>query len=174
MLVLAILVLSPGLSYGFWKPGNTMCKAIESTHHTCSVTQGGNAFLQVITNASGLQVHFKKQFLTGGSEEVLTIKKGELKIRYDSFRNRTEAFMDNGTIKIQNVKWEDAGKYNVEIFHSNGTHINKFDMTLEVKANPWPYVVFACSSVGAFLVIVLISVCICRKVKARKQPGAVI
>ncbi|XP_055015179.1 uncharacterized protein LOC110160675 isoform X2 [Boleophthalmus pectinirostris] len=171
-MILAILVLLPGLSYGFLKPSDTMCKATE-TKSTCSVMLGGNIFLQVMSNASTYRIQFKKQ-LPSGSKEVLAIKKERLLIREDSFSNRTEAFINNGTIKIQNLQWEDAGKYKVEIYDTKGSNVKTVEMTLEVKANLWPIVVIAGSSVGAFLVLVLISVCIYRKVKTNKQPGTAI
>ncbi|KAJ0002481.1 hypothetical protein NQD34_007630 [Periophthalmus magnuspinnatus] len=170
-MILAILILLPGLSCGFLKPSDTMCKLIDTTESTCSVTHGGNVFLQVMSSASDHRLQFKKQ-LSSGSKEVFTIKERTLKIREDSFKNRTEAFMDNGTIKIQNVQWEDVGKYKVEIYDTNGANLETVEVTLEVKANPWPVIVLAASSVGAFLVVVLISVCIYRKVRTHKQSGA--
>uniref|UniRef100_A0A3B4AX37 Immunoglobulin subtype domain-containing protein n=1 Tax=Periophthalmus magnuspinnatus TaxID=409849 RepID=A0A3B4AX37_9GOBI len=148
-MILAILILLPGLSCGkcsfiitkcqnpnktfpfiagFLKPSDTMCKLIDTTESTCSVTHGGNVFLQVMSSASDHRLQFKKQ-LSSGSKEVFTIKERTLKIREDSFKNRTEAFMDNGTIKIQNVQWEDVGKYKVEIYDTNGANLETVEIT---------------------------------------------
>lgn len=161
-LFLVILMLLPGLNYGFLTPSDTICKAINDT--TCTVTLGGSVFLQVMNNASGYRIHFSR-----GSKEIFKIKRGTLEVHEDAFRNRTEAFMDSGTIKIQNVQWEDAGQYIVEIYNTDGRNLKTVQVTLEVKANPWPVVVYAGTSVGVFLLLVFISCCIYRKVKKRKQ-----
>ncbi|CAL1613288.1 unnamed protein product [Knipowitschia caucasica] len=166
--VLSILVLFPELIYGFLRPSDTMCKFLD-TDSTCSVTHGGDLYLQVMANASDHRLE-----LFRGSKKVLIIRRETVKILEEAFRNRTEAFRNNGTIKIQNVQWEDAGKYKVDVYDKDGIHLKKVEVMLEVKANPWPVVVYAGASVGAFLLVVLVSVCIYRKSKAHKQPGAVI
>lgn len=163
MLFVVIFMLMPGLNYGFLIPGDTICKVIGDT--TCTVTLGRNIFIQVMTNTTGFRIQFSK-----GSKEMFDIKSGTLRVLEDAFRDRTEPFMHNGTIKIQNVQWEHAGQYKVEI-HKSGVNVMTAQVTLEVKANPWPIVVFTGASVGAFLVVVLITCCICRKVKTRKRKA---
>lgn len=161
-LFVVILMLLPGLNYGFLMPSDTICKAINDI--TCTVTVGGNLFLQVVNNASGCRIQF-----SSGSKEMFTIKKGMLKGEENPFRDRMEALVDNGTIKIQSVQWEDAKRYKVEIHHQKGAHLKTVHVTLEVKANLWPIVVFASAAVGALLVIVLISCCVYRRVKTRQR-----
>lgn len=143
-------------------PSDTTCNAMNDT--TCTATHGGNVNLQIMNNASGYRIQFSK-----GSQEMFSVKKGTLVIGENAFRNRTVVFMDKGTITIQNVQWEDAGLYKVEIYFSTGKNLKTVLVTLEVKVNPWPIVVIACASVGAFLIVVLVACCICRKVKTRKH-----
>lgn len=163
-LFLVTFMLLPALNCGFLMPSDTTCNAMNNS--TCTVTVGGNVNLQIMNNASGYRIQFSK-----GSQEMFKIKKGTLMIQENTFRNRTKVLMDDRTteIIIQNVQREDEGLYKVEIYYSNGRYLKTVLVTLEVKGNPWPIVVIACASVGAFLIIALVACCICRKVKRRKH-----
>lgn len=168
---LVISLLLPVLSYGLLTPGDTFCDARHNTSE-CIVTYGGNVYLQVINNATSHRLYCKKQ-VPSGLSDVFTVKKGSVKIQ-DELRNRTEMYLKNGTFKVLNVQWEDAGQYNVDIYDENGSRLKTLQITLEVKANHRPVIVMVSAAVGALLLVILISFCIYRKVKLRKQKGAAI
>lgn len=167
-LVLFILIF-PGVSYGIMTPGDTICNATHNTSQ-CTVTLGGNIYIQVMNNSTGYRLHLKK-LLPNGDSEVFTVKRGTVRIS-NAFKNRTEVFVNNGTFKIQNVQREDAGQYTGEIYDTNGVFLWKLHVKLDVKENYWPIVVIVSGSVAALLIVMVMSFCICKKVRTRKQSGS--
>lgn len=111
-------------------PGDTICNATHNTSQ-CTVTLGGNIYIQVMNNSTGYRLHLKK-LLPNGDNEVFTVKRGTVRIS-NAFKNRTEVFVNNGTFKIQNVQREDAGQYTGEIYDTNGVFLWKLHVKLDVK-----------------------------------------
>ncbi len=85
-----------------------------------------------MTNASGHELFWKKQQLPTGSVNVLSLKKGKVKTQ-EPFRNSTQFFINNGTLKITNVERNDSGQYVVEVFDPNGFFVKKINVTLDVQ-----------------------------------------
>lgn len=88
-------------------------------------------YVQVMTNASGHQVWCKKQLPTG-PVHMFSLKKGKVTMQ-EAFRNRTEFFIHNGTLKITNIERNDAGQYNVEAYDPNGVRVKNINVTLDVQ-----------------------------------------
>uniref|UniRef100_A0AAQ5XGB8 Immunoglobulin V-set domain-containing protein n=1 Tax=Amphiprion ocellaris TaxID=80972 RepID=A0AAQ5XGB8_AMPOC len=78
----------------------------------CSAVLGGSVYIQVMTNASGYQLRCKKT-LPSGSITVFNVRREKVTIQ-DEFKNRTEFFINNGTLKITNVERNDSGQYSIE------------------------------------------------------------
>lgn len=84
-------------------------------------------YIQLMCNASGYMVHCDKN-----TTKIFVLKRGIVNIDQD-YRNRAEFFINNGTLKITDMKKSDSGAYSVQIYHSNGNHVKSFSFDLEVK-----------------------------------------
>ncbi|XP_068506717.1 uncharacterized protein [Syngnathus scovelli] len=118
------------LLFGGTADGESKCNGtLESSH--CSVTLGGSVYIQLMLNVRGHHLRCKK-LLNNGSIPVFTIKKEKPWIQ-EAFRNRTEFFVDNGTLKISNVERNDSGQYIVEVFDLNGRIVKTITLELDVQ-----------------------------------------
>uniref|UniRef100_A0A8C3G4Y0 Immunoglobulin V-set domain-containing protein n=1 Tax=Cyclopterus lumpus TaxID=8103 RepID=A0A8C3G4Y0_CYCLU len=97
----------------------------------CSVTLGGSVSIQLMTNASGQQLWCKKK-LTSGSINIFSLKKEKVTIQ-GPYRNRTEFFINNGTLKITKVERNDSGEYTVDVFDPNGILLRTMNVKLDVQ-----------------------------------------
>lgn len=97
-------------------------------------------YIQVMSNASGHVLKCKKQLPTG-SINVFSTKGDKVKIQ-ESFRNRTEFFINNGTLKITNVERNDSGQYIVDVFTQDGVLMRSMKVNLDVQGKSlklYPY-----------------------------------
>lgn len=110
----------------------TKCDATQSLHTPCTVVLGGSVYIQVMTNASGLTVWCKK-VQHSGYATVFGLKKEEVSIEKE-FKNRTQFFINNGTLKITNVEKSDSGQYLLEVFGGlNGILVRNNTVQLDVQ-----------------------------------------
>lgn len=117
-------------SIAFLPAAETKCNAKHNTS-VCSVTPGGSVSIQLMTNASGHQLRCKKQ-LSPVALNVFSLKRDKVTV-YEPFRNRTEFFINSGTLKINNVERNDSGLYTTEVFDPNGVLLRKINVTLDVQ-----------------------------------------
>lgn len=167
--VLILLVTLAGVTHAFFPAPEIKCNA---THNTslCSVTLGGSVYIQVMTNASGHHLRCKKELPTG-SINVFTLKKEKVTIQ-EPLRNRTQFFINNGTLKISNVERNDSGQYSIEVFDANGVLVKNIHIKLDVQENILPILILVCSAVGALLIVMLISCCFYCKMRRHKKSGS--
>lgn len=106
------------------------CKVNHNTS-LCSVPLGGTVYIQMMTNATNHQLWCKK-LPPFGSTNVFTLRRGKLTIQ-DEYKNRTEFFISNGTLKLTHMERNDSGQYSVEVFDPNGVHMRDINLTLDVR-----------------------------------------
>lgn len=114
----------------FLPPGESQCNSTLQDSH-CSVTLGGSVYIQLMVDVSGHQLRCKK-LLPSGPIVVFRVKK-EKPVIQEVFRNRTEFFMNNGTLRISCVERTDSGQYVVEVFDPTGRSVKIITVELEVK-----------------------------------------
>lgn len=153
----------------FLPAADTICNATQNTS-LCSATLGGSVYIQVMPNASGHLLRCRKQ-LTTGPINVFSVKKDKVTIQ-EPFKNRTEFFINNGTLRISNVVGNDSGQYTVEVFDPDGVLLRKTMVILDVQENKWNILIPVYCGVGALLIVVVVVVvccCVCQKVRRRKK-----
>lgn len=172
-----ILVMIAGGTHAFFPVAETNCNAnANATQITspCSVILGGSVNIQVMTNASGYQLRCKKE-LPSGPITVFSVRKEKVTIQ-EEFKNRTEFFINNGTLKITNVERNDSGQYSVEVFDPNGVRVNIISFYLDVKENIFHILIPVCAALVALLILVCCICCCCccvrRAAKRRKKSGS--
>ncbi|XP_041653678.1 uncharacterized protein LOC121516449 isoform X2 [Cheilinus undulatus] len=163
--VLLLLMLA-GVTHAFFT-AETQCNATYGTS-LCSSTLGGTVSIQVMTNASGYLLLCKKQ-LPSGYINVFTLKKGKVTI-HGPFKNRTEFFINSGTLKITNVEKSDSGQYNIEVYDPNGAKLRSIEVELDINVNIWLIVISVCSAVAVLLIVVILC-CACRRARRNKKKG---
>lgn len=165
-----ILVMLAGVSHAFLPAADTICNATQNTS-LCSATLGGSVYIQVMPNASGHLLRCRKQ-LTTGPINVFSVKKDKVTIQ-EPFKNRTEFFINNGTLRISNVVGNDSGQYTVDVFDPDGVLLRKTMVILDVQENKWNILIPVCYGVGALLIVVVVVVCccccVCRRMRRRKK-----
>lgn len=102
-----------------------------SSKSSCSVTLGATVYIQMMKNASGHRVTFKKHLPTE-SVNVFSLRRGEV-ITQEPYKKRTEFFISNGTLKITHVERNDSGQYSMEIFNTNGVFVKNINVTLDIQ-----------------------------------------
>ncbi|XP_078116841.1 uncharacterized protein LOC144524447 [Sander vitreus] len=165
--VVILLVMLTGVSHAFFSPAETKCNATQNTS-LCSVTVGGSVYIQVMTNASGHVLKCKKQLPTG-SINVFSTKGDKVKIQ-ESFRNRTEFFINNGSLKITNVERNDSGQYITDVFTQDGVLMRSMKVKLDVQEKNVPIWIIVCCALGALLVVV-VCCCVCWIVRRHKKSS---
>lgn len=144
----------------------------------CSPLLQGTVYIQVMTDASGREVKCLKVI-----NNIIVFNQKKEKITIDKeFHNRLQFIIENGTIKITNLRRNDSGRYSIEVFKSDGVQEKTIHFTLDVKdsgkvegkglwnleANKCLYLVIACC-VLAFLLIAVSCCFACREMNHRKQ-----
>ncbi|KAI4819311.1 hypothetical protein KUCAC02_004564 [Chaenocephalus aceratus] len=162
-----VLVMLAGVSHAFLPAAETKCKASQNTSQ-CSAILGGSVSIQVMNNASGHRLGCKRQLPTG-PRIVFNLKKERVTI-HESLKNRTEFFINNGTLKITHVEMNDSGVYNVEIFQHDGVLLRNVNFQLVVQESILHIVIIVCCTVGALL-IVGVCCCACWKMRRGKKSG---
>lgn len=167
--ILILLATLAGVTHGFFPVAETKCNA---THNTslCSATLGGSVYIQVMTNASGHLLECKK-LLPTGFVKVFSLKKEKVKIG-EAFRNRTEFFIYNGTLKIANVEKNDSGQYNVDVFDAEAVLLKNIYINLHVQENNGLTLILACSAACVALIVVVIICCACWRKRSGKKSGS--
>lgn len=87
--------------------------------------------LQLMTNASGRLLDFKKKLPTGFMK-VFSLKKGKVTV-HEAYRNRTEFLISSGTLKMTKMARNDSGQYSVDVFDGNGIKLRNVNVTLDVQ-----------------------------------------
>ncbi|XP_061690684.1 uncharacterized protein LOC133508531 [Syngnathoides biaculeatus] len=164
-----LLLLIGGPAHAFLTPGESKCNGTMENSH-CSVTLGGSISIQVILDVSGLQLRCKKM-LPSGPIVVFTVKKEKPMIQ-EAFRNRTEFFINNGTLKISSIERTDSGQYIVEVFDRNGQLVKTATVELDVLENHFSIIIPVCAALAALLVIVVVSCCVYKKRRRNKRSGS--
>ncbi|KAK5925126.1 hypothetical protein CgunFtcFv8_017675 [Champsocephalus gunnari] len=162
-----VLVMLAGVSHAFLPAAETKCKASQNTSQ-CSAILGGSVSIQVMNNASGHRLGCKRQLPTG-PRIVFNLKKERVTI-HESLKNRTEFFINNGTLKITHAERNDSGVYDVEIFQHDGVLLRNVHFQLVVQGNILHIVIIVCCTVGALL-IVGVCCCACWKMRRGKKSG---
>nr|XP_029968051.1 natural killer cell receptor 2B4 isoform X2 [Salarias fasciatus] len=124
-------------------------------------------------NASGHRLQCKKE-INGTSIKVFTLRKEKVTWHDEASRNRTEFFINNGTLKIISVEKEDSGQYTVQIHTSDGLHVTDVTFELYVKENLNFILITVCATLGAIALVGICCCCVFRRVKNRKKSGAAI
>lgn len=165
--VILLLVMLAGVSNAFLQAGETKCN-ITPNSSLCSVALGGSVSLQLMTNASGRRLDFKKK-LSNGFMNVFSLKKGKVTV-HEAYRNRTEFLISSGTLKMTKMARNDSGQYSVEVFDENGIKLRNVIFTLDVQGNIWHILIPVCSAVAALLMVVLCC-WVCCKVRRRRKTS---
>ncbi|XP_054453737.1 uncharacterized protein si:zfos-741a10.3 [Anoplopoma fimbria] len=164
--VLILLMMLAGVSHAFFPVGETKCNATQNTS-LCAVTLGGSVNIQLMTNAIGYQLRCKKQLPTGAIN-IFSLRKEKVTIQ-EPYENRTEFFINNGTLKITKVERNDSAQYTVDV-HENGFFVKTIYFKLDVQENILHILIPVVSAVGVLLIVV-VCCCVCRKVRRRKKSG---
>ncbi|KAK2849191.1 hypothetical protein Q5P01_009025 [Channa striata] len=145
-----------------------MC--IATRNKSCCIPLGRSIYIQVMSNASRHKVWFKK---LNGTEKVIvfTLNRDKVKLNED-FKNRTQFFIFNGTLKIQNVERSDSGQYSVEVFGPDGVLLRHTFVHLHVQEDTSSTLFFILViGVPAVALLLLGLLCVCiRRHKGRKTP----
>lgn len=113
----------------FFPAAEQMCNATLQSS-LCSLTTGGCVYIQTRIVARDHQLWFKKD--VPESVTVFSVKKDRVKIQ-DAYKNRSEYFISNGTLKLTNVEREDSGQYRTEIYDPNGFLVEHMNLTMVVQ-----------------------------------------
>lgn len=168
-----ILVLVAEGTHALSPVDETTCNVTKNTC-PCSALLEGTVYIQVMTDASGREVKCLK-VLPSGPKTVFNLKKGRITTDKE-FNNRLQFIINNGTLKLTNVRRNDSGQYRVEVFNSEGVQEKKVNFTLDVKdsgrveENSFPFLLIVCAVLG-FLLIVVSCCFMCREVKHCKKSG---
>ncbi|XP_030596009.1 uncharacterized protein LOC115787440 isoform X2 [Archocentrus centrarchus] len=127
-----ILVLVAGGTHALSPVDETTCSLTKNTW-PCSALLEGTVYIQVMANASGHEMKCLK-VLPSGTITVFNLKKGRITTD-EKFSNRLLFIINNGTLKITNVRRNDSGQYRAEVFNSEGVREKNIHFTLDVKDN---------------------------------------
>ena len=108
----------------------TTCNATHNSSR-CSVVLNGTLNLQLMTNASGCELLFKKN-LTDGTALIFSLKGNKVTFRGTS-EKRSKFFINNGTLRLTNVERTDSGQYLAEIYDSNGLLLGTRRVQLDIE-----------------------------------------
>ncbi|CAB1337023.1 unnamed protein product [Coregonus sp. 'balchen'] len=108
----------------------TTCTATQNSSQ-CSVALCGTLDLQLLTNASGCELLFKKN-LTAGPTLIFSLKRNKVTFKRPT-EGRLKFFMNNGTFRLTNVERADSGKYFLEIYNSGGARLGTRRVQLDIE-----------------------------------------
>ncbi|MEQ2223262.1 hypothetical protein ILYODFUR_034923 [Ilyodon furcidens] len=145
----------------------TKCDAIQIIV-SCAPVPGATVYIQLMTNATGYVLEFNKN-LPGHDIKVFIVKNGKVKIR-ESYRNRTEFFIDTGTLKITDVEEDDAGQYTLKAYKPNGEFVQMLSFTLNVKGKDSRSIDISIPAVVGVLILILVG-CVVWKLKPCRKTG---
>ncbi|XP_061786649.1 uncharacterized protein [Nerophis lumbriciformis] len=167
--VVVFLLLLGGTATAFLPAGESQCNGILDNSQ-CSATLGGSVYIQVMVDVGDHQLRCKKQ-LPGGPVVVFTVKRQKVVIQ-EALRNRTEFFINNGTLKMSSIERTDSGQYVLEVFDPNGLRVNTITVELDVQENIYSILVPVCTALAALLVIVVVSCCVYKITRRNRKSGS--
>jgi hypothetical protein len=97
---------------------------------SCYGALGGTVYLQLMNDATGSELTFKKD-PTGASTEIFKIKQN--KIIHEFIKARSEFFINNGAFQINNTERSDPAEYCFETFNSDTWRPEEYHGSLEVR-----------------------------------------
>ncbi|CDQ81879.1 unnamed protein product [Oncorhynchus mykiss] len=123
-----VLVMLTGVSHA-----TDMVTTCNATHNSsrCSVVLNGTLNLQLMTNASGCELLFKKNLIDGPTL-IFSLKRNQVTFRGTS-EKRSKFFINNGTLRLTNVERTDSGQYLAEIYDSNGLLLGTRRVQLDIE-----------------------------------------
>lgn len=98
----------------------------------CDGVLGGTLSIQLMSNSSDIPIYNWKK----GLEQIYNSRQN--KIVSKTMENRTVLFLNNGTIRINNLSWTDGGNYTLEIFNSAGVSSGRRTLQLSVRGKMFP------------------------------------
>lgn len=116
-------------SLAFVSAAETICYATQDKSQ-CSVSLGGTVYIQITADASSYDVKFKASL---SSDPNVFIKKKTTVIINERFKNRTQFFTNNGTLKMANVEKSDSAQYTFEIHNNDGLLLRNGAVHLDVQ-----------------------------------------
>ncbi|XP_019222113.1 uncharacterized protein LOC106098197 isoform X1 [Oreochromis niloticus] len=127
-----IIVLLAGGTLALIPVDETTCDLRTNTF-PCSPILEGTVYIQVMNDVSGHEMKCLK-VLPRGNITVFNLKKGKI-MTDKEFSNRLTFLIQNGTLKITNLRRNDSGQYSIEVFNSDGVQEKNILFTLDVKDN---------------------------------------
>ncbi|XP_038848956.1 uncharacterized protein LOC120047494 [Salvelinus namaycush] len=162
-MMFALLMMSAEPSYGM----ETYCNATQNV--SCYGALGGTVYLQLMNDATGFELIFKRN-ATGGNTEIFKMKHNN--ITYKSIEARSEFFINNGTFKINNTEWRDSAEYSLEIHYSNGTYLDTRGVQLTIGGGSYGTVIGSLVAVVLVLAVVVGAYCIRKRRNPPQAPDA--
>ncbi|XP_071251412.1 uncharacterized protein [Salvelinus alpinus] len=169
---------SPGPSHPASSPaGSSETSHPDSMETYCNATQnvscygalGGTVYLQLMNDATGFEITFKKD-PTGANKEIFKMKQN--KIIHEFIKARSEFFINNGTFKINNTEWSDSAKYSLEIHNSDGTYLDTRGVQLTIGGGSYGTVIGSLVAVVLVLAVVVGAYCIRKRRNPPQAPDA--
>nr|XP_023844356.1 uncharacterized protein LOC111964778 [Salvelinus alpinus] len=162
-MMFGLLMMSAEPSYGM----ETYCTATQNG--SCYGALGGTVYLQLMNDATGFQLTFKKNE-TGANKEIFKMKQN--KIIHEFIKARSEFFINNGTFKINNTEWSDSAKYSLEIHNSDGTYLDTRGVQLTIGGGSYGTVIGSLVAVVLVLAVVVGAYCIRKRRNPPQAPDA--
>ncbi|XP_021416590.2 si:zfos-741a10.3 [Oncorhynchus mykiss] len=156
-MMFGLLIMSAESSYGMV----TFCNATQNM--SCYGALGGTVYLQLMNDATGSELTFKKD-PTGSRTVIFKIKQN--KIIHELIKARSEFFINNGTLKINNTERSDSAKYSLEIFNSDGLYLDTRGVQLIIGGGSYGTAIGSLVAVVLVLAVVVGAYCI----RKRRNP----
>ncbi|XP_029627177.1 uncharacterized protein LOC115205381 isoform X3 [Salmo trutta] len=136
------------------------CDARE--HMSCHGALGETVYLQLMNNATGSELVFKKD-PTGANIRIFSMKNNRVRF-HDPIKPRSEFFINNGTFRISNTEKTDSGEYVLEIYDSHGARLSTGGVQLIIGGSGFNvFVYFQLAEVFILMAICLGSYCFYKK-----------
>ncbi|XP_041751310.2 uncharacterized protein LOC121580321 [Coregonus clupeaformis] len=163
LVVFGLLVMLTGLANGMKEKS---CDARQNM--SCHGILGETVYLQLMNNATGSELKFKK-VRTSVIIEIFK-KKNNTVIIHDSIKARSEFFINNGTFRIANTEWNDSGEYLLEIYNSSGIYLSTRRVQLIIGGrSDWP-IIASLVAVVLVLTVVVGAYCIHKRGTPPQAP----
>ncbi|CAB1325232.1 unnamed protein product [Coregonus sp. 'balchen'] len=163
LVVFGLLVMLTRLSNGMKEKS---CDVRQNM--SCHRTLGETVYLQLMNNATGSELRFKK-VRTSVIIEIFK-KKNNTVIIHDSIKARSEFFINNGTFRIANTESSDFGEYLFEIYNSSGINLSTRRVQLIIGGrSDWP-IIASLVAVVLVLTVVVGAYCIHKRGRPPQAP----
>lgn len=124
--------------YAFF-PGAAITCTVSQNTSLCSATLEGSVYIQMMTIASGHQVWFHKKF-PEGMIKIFTFRNKSCMIQ-ESYKNRTEFFISNTTLKLMHLERNDSGLYRADFYDNDGRLFKSMELMLDIQGKYLEYTV---------------------------------